>query len=50
MAFGWEGIGVERYEGVFGVVLLEGVVEREETGKVFCIGNESCPDCGIAIS
>lgn len=32
VAFGGEGVGVEGYEGVFGAVLFEGVVEGEEAG------------------
>ena len=32
MARGWEGVGVECDEGVFAVVLFEGVVEGEEAG------------------
>lgn len=44
MAFGREGIGVEGYEGVFGVVLFEGIVEGQEAGKVFGVGDEGCPD------
>lgn len=45
MPFGWEGIGVECDEGVFGAGFLEGVVEGEETGEVFGVSDECCPDC-----
>jgi hypothetical protein len=34
VAFGGKGVGVEGDEGVFGVVLFEGVVEGEEAGEV----------------
>lgn len=44
MAFGGKGVGVEGYEGVFGLLLLETVVEREEAGKVCGVCNEGCPD------
>lgn len=44
MPFGREGISVECDEGVFGARFLEGVVECEEAGEVFGIGNEGCPD------
>lgn len=43
-AFWGEGIGVEGYEGIGGVVLFEGVVEGEEAGEVVCVGDEGCPD------
>lgn len=32
MPGGGEGVGVEGYEGVFGAVFFEGVVEGEEAG------------------
>jgi hypothetical protein len=39
VAFGREGVGVQRYEGVFAAVLLERVVEREEAGEVGRVGD-----------
>jgi hypothetical protein len=39
VAFGWEGVGVQRYEGVFAAVLFERVVECEEAGKVGGVGD-----------
>jgi hypothetical protein len=42
--FGWEGIGVKRYEGVFGALLLETVIECYETREVFCVGDKGRPD------
>jgi hypothetical protein len=39
VAFFREGVGVEGYEGVFGAVLLERVVEGEEAGEVGGVGD-----------
>lgn len=44
MAFSREGIGVEGDKRVLGLVLLEGVIEGQETGKIFGIGNKGGPD------
>jgi len=44
MSFGRKGISVQRYKKIFGVVFLETVVESEESGKVFCVCDECCPD------
>jgi len=44
MAFWWECVCVERDEGIFGVVLLEGVVKGKETREVIGVGDECCPD------
>lgn len=44
MAFRGKGIGVEGYEGIFGVVLFEGVVEGEKAREVGGVGYEGCPD------
>lgn len=43
VARGGEGVGVERDEGVFGAVLFERVVEREEAGEVVGVGYEGGP-------
>ncbi len=45
MPFSGECISVESYEGVLGAVFLETVVEGEKAGEVFCVGDESSPDC-----
>jgi hypothetical protein len=42
--FSREGIDVKRYEGVFGALLLETVVECYETREVFCVGDKGRPD------
>jgi hypothetical protein len=47
VAFGGEGVGVERDEGVFAAVLLERVVEREEAGEVGRVGDEGGPYCEL---
>tara|TARA_R110002003_G_scaffold138_10_gene12722 strand:+ start:2313 stop:2495 length:183 start_codon:yes stop_codon:yes gene_type:complete len=39
VAFGREGVGVERDEGVFCAVFLERVVEGEEAGEVGRVGD-----------
>jgi hypothetical protein len=39
VTFGGEGIGVEGYEGVFGAVLLEGIVKGEQAGEVGGVGD-----------
>jgi hypothetical protein len=44
MSFRRKGIGVESYEGIFRAMSFEGMVEREEPGKVSCVRYESCPD------
>jgi len=44
VAISGEGIGVQCYKRIFGVVFLERVVEGEQPGEVFRIGNERCPD------
>jgi hypothetical protein len=44
MTISWKGIGVQCYKRIFGVVLLERVVEGEEAGEVFRVGDEGCPD------
>ena len=49
MSFGWEGVGVECDERVFGFDGFEGVVEGEEAGEVFCICYEGRPDCGVLV-
>lgn len=49
MPFGGEGIGVQSYEGVFGAVFLEAVVEGEEAGEVFCVGDECCPHSFLSV-
>lgn len=48
VAFGWEGVSVERDEGVFCAVLLEGVVEGEQAGEIGGIGYQRCPDCEVS--
>lgn len=45
MPLGREGICVECHEGIFRVVLLEAVVQREETREILCVGNKGRPDC-----
>ena len=44
MPFRGEGIGVQGYEGILGSLLLEAVVECDEAGEVFCVGDECRPD------
>jgi hypothetical protein len=39
VAFGREGVGVQRDEGVFCAVFLERVVEGEEAGEVGRVGD-----------
>lgn len=46
-AFLGEGLCVQGYERVGGFVLLEGVVQGEKTGEVFCVCDEGCPDCVV---
>lgn len=43
VAFFWEAVGVERYQGVAGVVLFEGKVQCEQARQISCIGDECRP-------
>jgi hypothetical protein len=43
VAFGGEGVGVERDEGVFAAVLFQAVVEGEEACQVGCVGDQRGP-------
>lgn len=44
MPFLWEGIRVERDEGIFGAMLLQAEVESYKAGKIICVRYESRPD------
>lgn len=45
MALGRESVCVESDERVFGAVLFERIVEGEEAGEVFCVGDQGSPYC-----
>lgn len=50
MSFFGEGIGVEGNQGILGSMLLERIVESEQTGEVLGVGDESCPYLCVSVS
>lgn len=49
VAISREGVSIQCDKGVFRVVLLERIVEGEEAGEVFGVGDECCPDLYMSV-
>ena len=50
VSFFGKGVGVEGNQGIFGSMLLERIVEGEQTGEIFGVGDESCPYLYMSVS